>query len=146
MLNRFYTGLVFLCAAGAAFAQNTPVGKWHSIDDKTNEAKAEITITEQANGVLSGNITKRLTKDARADDKCDKCSDSRKGQLVMGLQIIRNVKKESGENIWSGGKILDPENGSEYSLKLTPIEAGKKLSVRGSIFGIGRTQTWVRVQ
>ncbi len=146
MLNRFYTGLVFMFAAGAALAQNTPVGKWHSIDDKTNEAKAEITITESANGVLSGNITKRLTKDARADDKCDKCSDSRKGQLVMGMQIIRDVKKVSGENIWSGGKILDPENGSEYSLKLTPIEGGKKLHMRGSIFGIGRTQTWVRVQ
>jgi uncharacterized protein (DUF2147 family) len=29
---------------------------------------------------------------------------------------------------------------------LTPIEGGKKLEVRGSVLGMGRTQTWVRVQ
>jgi len=47
--------------------------------------------------------------------------------------------------VWEDGKILDPENGKAYTLRLTPIEAGKKLEVRGSVFGIGRTQTWVRV-
>ena len=43
-------------------------------------------------------------------------------------------------------KILDPENGREYTLRLTPIEGGQKLQVRGSIGPFGRTQTWVRVQ
>ena len=33
-----------------------------------------------------------------------------------------------------------------YALRLTPIEGGRKLEVRGSIAFIGRTQTWVRVQ
>lgn len=145
MLTRFITGFAFLAAAGAAMAQNTPVGKWHTIDDKTKEAKAEITITETA-GVLTGKITKRLTKDAKPDDKCEKCSDARKDQPIMGLEIIRGAKKESGEEIWAGGKILDPENGREYSLKLTPEDGGKKLAVRGSIGPFGRTQTWIRVQ
>ncbi len=129
----------------AAQAQNTPVGKWHSIDDKTKEAKAEITITE-ANGVLTGRITKRLTKDAKPDDTCDKCTDARKDKPIVGLEIIRGAKKEADEDVWAGGKILDPENGKDYNLKLTPKDGGKTLAVRGSIGPFGRTQTWNRVQ
>ncbi len=145
MLNRFFAGFAFIAVAGAALAQNTPVGKWNSIDDKTKEPKAEITITETATG-LSGKITKRLSKEAKPDDKCDECKDARKGQSIMGLEIIRGGKKEEGADVWSGGKILDPENGKEYSLKITPQDGGKQLAVRGSIGPFGRTQTWVRVQ
>ncbi len=144
-MNRFFAGFAFLAMAGAAMAQNTPVGKWNSIDDKTKEAKAEITITD-AGGILSGKITKRLTKEAKADDKCDECKDARKGQPILGLEILRGAKKEDGAEVWSGGKILDPENGKEYTLKMTPEDGGKRLAVRGSIGPFGRTQTWVRVQ
>jgi uncharacterized protein (DUF2147 family) len=145
MMTRFFAGFAFAAVAGAAFAQNTPVGKWNSMDDKTKEPKAEITITETA-GVFSGKITKRLTKEAKQDDKCDECKDARKGQPIMGLEIIRGGKKEDGADVWSGGKILDPENGKEYTLRMTPEDGGKKLAVRGSIGPFGRTQTWVRVQ
>ena len=65
---------------------------------------------------------------------------------MVGLEIIRGAKKAAEKEVWEDGKILDPENGKNYTLRLTPIESGKKLEVRGSIFGIGRTQTWVRVQ
>ena len=145
MLNRFFAGFAFIAMAGAALAQNTPVGKWHSIDDKTKEVKSEITISESS-GVLSGKVSKILRKDAKPDAKCEECTDARKGQPMLGLEIIRGGKKEEGADVWSGGKILDPENGKEYSLKLTPQEGGKQLAVRGSIGPFGRTQTWVRVQ
>lgn len=127
------------------FAQNTPVGVWQSVDDKTKEAKAEITITE-AGGVLTGRITKRLSKNAAADEVCEKCTDARKGKPILGLDIVRGAKKDDEDNIWVGGKILDPENGKDYTLKLTPKDGGKKLDVRGSIGPFGRTQTWTRVQ
>jgi uncharacterized protein (DUF2147 family) len=44
--------------------------------------------------------------------------------------------------------VVDPDNGTVYKLKLTPIEGGKKLEVRGFIGSpmFGRTQTWIRVQ
>lgn len=145
MLNRFFAGFAFVAMAGAAFAQNTPVGKWHSIDDKTKEIKSEITITE-AGGVLTGKVTKVLRKDAKPDAKCEECTDARRGQPIVGLEILRGAKKAANEDVWSGGKILDPENGKEYTLKLTPEDGGKKLAVRGSIGPFGRTQTWVRVQ
>jgi uncharacterized protein (DUF2147 family) len=145
MFHRFFAGLAFLAVAGSALAQNTPVGKWHSIDDKTKEIKSEITITE-ANGVLTGKVSKLLRKDAKQDAKCEECTDARKGQPMLGLEIIRGAKKEASEDVWAGGKILDPENGKEYSLKLTPQDGGKQLAVRGSIGPFGRTQTWVRTQ
>jgi uncharacterized protein (DUF2147 family) len=128
-----------------AFAQMTPVGTWHSIDDKTQEIKSEIVIADNG-GVLSGRVAKLLRKEAKQDAVCDLCTDDRKDKPLLGLEIIRGAKKQDGKEVWEDGKILDPENGKSYTLRLTPIEAGKKLDVRGSVFGIGRTQTWVRVQ
>ncbi|CDS53597.1 FIG00581832: hypothetical protein [Polaromonas sp. CG9_12] len=125
-------------------AQNTPLGLWRSTDDKTGEAKAEVRITETA-GVLSGKIEKRLLKTAKPEDVCTECSDDRKDQPLLGLEIIRGAKKAEGREVWEGGKILDPENGKNYTLKMTPVEDGKKLDVRGSFGPFGRTQTWVRV-
>jgi uncharacterized protein (DUF2147 family) len=49
-------------------------------------------------------------------------------------------------NDWSGGEILDPENGKIYRATIHLEENGKKLVVRGYI-GIslfGRSQTWLR--
>ena len=134
-----------LLLAGSAFAQVTPVGSWRSIDDKTGEAKAEIRITDNG-GVLNGRIEKRLARDAKPDAVCEECKDERKGQPIAGLEIIRGARKAEGKDVWEGGKILDPENGREYTLRLTPREGGSKLDVRGSFGPFGRTQTWVRVQ
>ncbi|HVZ43562.1 MAG TPA: DUF2147 domain-containing protein [Ramlibacter sp.] len=134
-------GIVF---AQSAFAQSSPVGLWRNIDDKTGEVKAEIRITDNS-GVLSGRIERRLTKTAKPDAVCDECSDDRKGKPMDGLEIIRGARRVDSEDVWRGGKILDPENGREYTLRLTPMEGGRKLEVRGSIGPFGRTQTWVRV-
>jgi uncharacterized protein (DUF2147 family) len=136
---------LFALAAGAAFAQSTPVGLWRNIDDKTGEPKAEVRIVDNA-GTLSGKIEKRLVKDAKVDAVCEECKDERKGQRIVGLEIIRGAKKAEGKDTWEGGKILDPENGREYGLRLTPVDGGQKLDVRGSFGPFWRTQTWVRVQ
>jgi uncharacterized protein (DUF2147 family) len=47
---------------------------------------------------------------------------------------------------WTGGEILDPENGKTYKATLKLADNGQKLLVRGYI-GLpifGRSQTWVR--
>ena len=128
----------------SAQAQMTPVGNWHSMDEKTGELKSLIQVSEN-NGVLSGRIDKLLRKDADQKAVCKECSDERKDKPMLGLEIIRGARKAADKDVWEGGKILDPENGKEYSLRMTPIEGGKKLEVRGSIAFFGRTQTWVRV-
>ncbi|MBA3593736.1 MAG: DUF2147 domain-containing protein [Pseudomonadota bacterium] len=144
-MYRALIAIILGASSLSALAQMTPAGLWRNIDDKTGEAKAEIRIVESG-GVFSGKIDKRLGKDVKPDDTCDKCSDERKDQPILGLEIIRGAKKAEGKDVWEGGKILDPENGRNYSLRLTPIEGGKKLEVRGSFGPFGRTQTWVRVQ
>jgi uncharacterized protein (DUF2147 family) len=129
--------------ATSAFAQASPAGLWRSIDDKTGEAKAEIRIVDNG-GVLTGRIEKTLRKDAKPT--CEECKDERKGQAINGLEIIRGARKAEGQDVWEHGKILDPENGREYTLRLAPTEGGQKLQVRGYLGPFFRTQTWVRVQ
>ncbi len=138
-------GACVLAVAGAASVMaNSPVGQWHSIDDSTGELKSMVVITEHQ-GVIRGRVEKILRKDADLNAKCEKCSDDRKNLPIVGIEIIRGAKKAQGKNVWEGGEILDPENGKTYGLRLTPIENGAKLEVRGSIGPFGRTQTWVRV-
>jgi uncharacterized protein (DUF2147 family) len=137
--------LVLGVSSIGAMAQMTPVGLWKTISDKDGSTTSEVRIVDTA-GVISGKIERRLDPKAKPDDLCTECSDDRKGKPIVGLEIIRGAKKESGKEVWESGKILDPANGKNYTLRLTPIEGGKKLEVRGSVFGIGRTQTWVRAQ
>ena len=138
------SALMISCFMTPFALANSPVGQWHTSDEKTGELKSVVVIFEQQ-GVMKGRVEKILRKDADPAAKCDKCSDDRKNQPVVGLEIIRGAKKASGKNVWEDGEILDPENGKTYSLRLTPIENGAKLEVRGSFGPIGRTQTWVRV-
>ena len=144
-MKRTFIGLAMLSGAITAAAQMTPVGTWRSFDEKTGEPKAEIRIDERS-GVLSGKVQKQLGRDAKPDAVCDECRDERKGQPVIGLEIIRGATKAPDKDVWQDGRILDPENGHSYRLRMTPVEGGNKLEVRGSIGPFGRTQTWVRVQ
>ena len=144
-MKRALTAIILVASTGLALAQVTPVGVWQSIDDKTNEPKSQIRISE-AGGALSGRIEKLLRKEAKQDAVCDECTDDRKGKPLIGLEIIRGAKKAEGKDVWEDGKILDPENGKSYALRLTPIDGGKKLEVRGYLGPFWRTQTWTRAQ
>jgi uncharacterized protein (DUF2147 family) len=123
----------------------TPVGTWRSFDEDTKQPKAQIIITENA-GVLTGRIEQLLRPGADPAKVCDLCTDDRKDQRVIGLEIIRGVRKDEGQDVWEGGKILDPENGKEYRVRLTPDEGGAKLRVRGYLGLFWRTQVWARVK
>ena len=144
-MNRSRTLLCILTStvASIAFAQS-PAGLWKTIDDATGKEKAMVRITESA-GVFTGKVEKLLDP-AKQDSKCDECTDSRKGQPVLGLTIIRNIKK--GESHWEGGDILDAANGKVYRARLTLSDDNKKLDVKGYIGTplFGRTQTWSRVE
>ncbi|MEZ5645876.1 MAG: DUF2147 domain-containing protein [Burkholderiaceae bacterium] len=127
-----------------ALAQMTPEGLWRNIDDSTGQAKAEIRIVSSPQGVLNGRIEKSLI--SGAEPICTACTDDRKDQPKLGMEIIRGAKKPAEGSVWEGGKILDPENGKEYTLRMTPLEEGRKLQVRGYIGPFYRTQVWLRVE
>ena len=124
----------------------TPVGLWQSIDDKSGKPQGEIRISAQSGGVLSGLVERAITTEG--DPICNLCTDDRKGKPKVGMEIIRGARQTEGKDVWEGGTVLDPESGTIYKLKMTPVDGGKKLEVRGFVgFALlGRTQTWIRVQ
>lgn len=136
-----------LCSSTGVMAQMSPLGTWHTIDDETKKPKGEVRITQNAAGGLSGVVEKSLMPMPDADPLCNLCTDDRKGKPKIGMEIIRGGQKVEGKDVWDGGKILDPENGKNYSVRLTPIEGGKKMEIRGYVGTplIGRTQVWIRV-
>ena len=139
--------LVLLTTSVGAWAQATPVGLWKTIDDKTKNERALVRISETG-GVLTGRIEKLLAADAVPGAKCDKCDGDRKDQPMVGLEIVRTVKKSDTDNLWDGGTILDAAEGKVYKVRMQPTEGGKKLEVRGYVGMpmLGRTQTWIRVE
>ena len=98
----------------------------------------------ERDGVVSGRITQRLGEGPATLERCDRCTDDRRDQPIIGLEIIRGMKKAQGADYFEGGQILDPEEGKLYRLRLTPIDGGKKLQVRGYLGPFWRTQTWER--
>ncbi|BDU16117.1 DUF2147 domain-containing protein [Lysobacter auxotrophicus] len=141
--------LLLLALPLGAVAQNastqaSPVGHWTTIDDKTQKPKSVVEIYEAKDGSLAGRVTEILQSDRGPNPVCDKCSGDRKGKPVKGMVILWGIKQK-GET-WEGGQILDPASGKVYSVKVTPVESGRKLEVRGFMgFSLlGRTQTWNR--
>jgi uncharacterized protein (DUF2147 family) len=146
--------LTALALAGAsltlpfgALAQATPAGLWKTIDDDGKTEKSLVRITDTG-GVFSAKVEK-IFDPAKQDARCEKCSDERKDQPVVGMTIVRGVKASADDKtLWDGGEILDPNNGKTYKARLKPVDGGKRLEVRGYIGAplLGRTQTWVRVE
>jgi uncharacterized protein (DUF2147 family) len=137
--------VAYLLLAAAAHAQSSPVGLWKTIDDDGKTEKSLVRISDAA-GVLNGKVEK-LFDGSKADAKCDKCTDERKDKPVVGMTILRNAKQDADDKeTWTGGEILDPNNGKTYKTRLKPIDGGKKLEMRGYIGPFYRTQTWVRVE
>lgn len=146
-LRPLLSALVLSLGACAALAQTTPAGLWKTIDDETHQEKSLVRITD-AVGVFSGRIEK-VTDPAKATAVCEKCTDERKGQPVVGMTILRNLREERDQpGTFKGGDVLDPNNGKVYNARIQLIEGGRKLELRGYIGAplFGRTQTWIRVE
>ncbi|HJR72056.1 MAG TPA: DUF2147 domain-containing protein [Luteimonas sp.] len=125
----------------AAFAQNSPVGRWKTIDDETGKVKSIVEVTE-TNGTLQGKVVEILQSDRGPNPVCDKCEGANKNKPVKGMTILWGLKKDG--NQWSGGTVLDPAKGKTYKSKVKLIDGGKKLGMSGCIAFICREQVWVR--
>jgi len=122
----------------------TPIGRWRTVDDVTGKINSVVTIGEKE-GKLYGRIERLINPDPNdADPRCRRCPGDLKGQRLLGLRILWGLRQDGDR--WTGGEILDPDNGKIYSCSLTVKEGGKKLRVRGFIgFSLlGRTQYWLR--
>jgi uncharacterized protein (DUF2147 family) len=124
-----------------SFSQ-TIFGKWKTVDDETGMENGIVEIYEKA-GKVYGRIIEILEKEKK-HFKCEMCEGEDKNKPVLGLVIIKGLKKKG--DFYEGGKVTDPKNGKSYHCKMT-LEGKDKLIVRGYI-GIslfGRSQTWFRI-
>lgn len=126
----------------AAFAQNSPMGRWKTIDDETGKVKSIVEIGQASNGSLQGRVVEILHSTRGPNPVCDQCEGANKNKPVKGMTILWGLKK-AGENGWAGGTILDPAKGKTYKAKAKMIDANK-LGVSGCVAFICREQTWIR--
>lgn len=146
MLLKTTLAASLIAFAGLAQAQMSPTGLWKTIDDDTKQEKSLVRISE-SNGVFSGRIERLLDPASDPKGVCDKCSDDRKDQPVVGLEILRGIRQSEGDKtVFEGGTIVDPKNGKSYRARLKPVNGGAQLEMRGYIGPFYRTQVWQRVQ
>ena len=143
-IQHLILGVFLFVSYSNAQSLDPVLGVWKSIDEKTNQPSSIIRLDEK-NGELIGTVTELIpTPGETLVTHCNLCKDERKGKPIIGMVILRGLKKSS-PGVWSGGEILDPEEGEIYKVKINMVN-DKTLEVRGYI-GIpllGRTQTWVR--
>ena len=136
--------LLALCGAASAQGAASPVGLWRTVDDKTGRESGAVRVFE-AGGALYGRI-ERITDPARAGLSCTLCEDDRKGKPLIGLDIMRGMKRDG--DVWDGGTVLDPQTGGIYKGSMRLDDGGRKLVLRGyiGISLLGRSQTWLRLE
>lgn len=139
--------LLIICSlmsfSSLAYAENSLVGLWKTIDDATGKPRSLIRISDR-NSELIATVEKGLLPSDSPNDVCEQCTGERKDKPLIGMMIMDGMKAKG--DIYEGGHILDPDNGKVYKCKIKLDSTGKQLEVRGFI-GIslfGRSQTWMR--
>lgn len=130
--------------SSAVLAETTPAGLWRTIDDHSGREKSLVRIVE-VNGEFRGTIEKLFREPGEdPNPNCEKCPGDKKNKPVIGMMILTGLKKDKDQ--WSGGEILDPQNGKMYKCKAWLENKGRELHVRGFIGMslLGRTQVWKR--
>lgn len=119
------------------------IGTWITIDDKTGKKKSKVELYKK-DGKLYGKIVYLYPREGREDNpKCKKCTDDRKDQPLVGLQIVRALEWDGGE--WEDGTIVDPESGKVYTCAIwIDRDDYNKLHVRGYVGPFFRTQIWIK--
>lgn len=152
-MKRFFTALILIVFAHTyANAQNVLnnaadniVGTYSGVQDGE---KFKVKIVKLKDGTYRGQIfwmendkdengNKRL--DTKNPDKslrntpCDK------------IVIFSGLKYDADNKEWNGTKIYDPRRGIRAKLKICFGKDGR-LSVRGSLLGIGETVYWTKIE
>lgn len=146
-VTRSLATIAVLLAGAMSWAEDgrSPVGRWKTIDDSTKQAKSIVSIWELGD-TMNGNVETIFPEPGKpADPICDKCQGAYKNKPIKGMTILWGLKKDGSE--WSGGWILDPENGKTYKCYVEVVDGGRRLKVRGymGVSILGRTQYWDRV-
>ncbi len=141
-------GLVALLAAIQSVAAQGPSasGLWQKIDEASGKPVVWFLFIDRG-GVYEGIAAKLFQRpsDDPSHSICLRCRDDRKDASLLGLPIIRNMRRNGLR--YDGGNILDPRDGKIYSAVMTISPDGQTLTVRGYLGFelLGRNDIWYRL-
>jgi hypothetical protein len=131
--------------APVTYDHNTAAGFWQETDDQ-GRLGAWFLFVEK-DGLYEGRFVKMFKQpgEQQAILTCQKCTGDQKDALMMGLTIVKGMKRNGAK--YAGGTILDPRDGTVYHAQMEVSADGQQLFVRGylGIPLLGQTQIWTRL-
>jgi len=135
-----------LTAAEPPPAEPSVAGLWQKIDPETGKTVIWFLFVE--NGETYQGVAAKLfprPSDGPTPPVCTTCRDDRKDAPLLGLPIIKDMKRNGLRYV--EGNILDPRDGNIYSASMTVSPDGQQLTVRGYLAFefLGRNEVWYRL-
>ena len=133
--------------AATAVSEPSATGLWEQVDEKSGQPESWFNIVEK-DGVYVGTIVKMFPKPGDPPPetfRCSKCEGADKDQPVLGLTLIKGMKRKGVK--YEDGTIMDPRDGNVYRALMELSPDNKRLEVRGylGVALFGRSQTWNRL-
>ena len=125
-------------------ADVTAAGLWQRSDN--GKPVVWVLMLDRGNGLFEGVVAKTFPQPGTDPNAvCDECEDDRKDQPVLGISLIRDMKRKGLEYL--GGNILDPRNGDVWKAQLKVSPDGQVLTLRGYLMTpmLGKDEDWQKL-